>query len=61
MPAEGKPSLSPDETKIIGAWIAAGATTHIPEDAIRGFEHTSEERKVAPPLTADYRPPIEND
>jgi uncharacterized membrane protein len=56
MPAEGKPSLSPDEEKIIGVWITAGATTHIPEEAIQGLGQATEERKAAPPLTADYRP-----
>jgi uncharacterized membrane protein len=58
MPAEGKPSLSPAETKIIESWIAAGATIHIPEDATRGLSPTAEERKVAPPLTDDYRPQL---
>jgi uncharacterized membrane protein len=58
MPAEGKPSLSPAETKIIEGWIAAGATTHISEDATRGLSPSAEERKVAAPLTDDYRPQL---
>lgn len=58
MPAEGKPSLSPEETKIIEVWITAGATTHIPEEATRGLSQSAEESKVAKPLTADYRPQL---
>src|SRR5258708_21230444 len=57
MPAEGQPSLSPEETKIIEVWIAAGATTHIPEKATLGLPQ-SDEKKVALPLTADYRPQL---
>jgi len=56
MPAEGKPSLSPEETKIIEVWIAAGATIRIPEEATRGLPQSTEEKRVALPLTADYRP-----
>lgn len=56
MPAEGKPSLTPEETKIIEVWITAGATIRIPEEATRGLTQSTEEKKVAPPLTADYRP-----
>ena len=60
MPAEGKPSLSPEETKIIEVWIAAGATTHIQEEAALGLPQ-SHGKKVAPPLTADYRPQLQDD
>jgi len=56
MPAEGKPSLSPEETKIIEVWIAAGATIRIPEEATRGLPQSPDEKTVALPLTADYRP-----
>src|SRR5258708_38763225 len=55
MPAEGKPSLSPEETKIIEVWIAAGATNHIPEEETLGLPQ-SDEKKVELPLTAHYRP-----
>jgi uncharacterized membrane protein len=58
MPAEGKPWLSAAETKIIEVWIAAGATTHIPEEATQGLTQPTQEQKVAPPLTADYRPQL---
>ena len=57
MPAEGKPSLSPEETKIIEVWIAAGATTHISDEAGLGLPQ-SNEKKLALPLTADYRPQL---
>ena len=56
MPAEGKPSLSPEETKILEVWIAAGATIRIPEEATRGLPQSAEEKEAALPLTADYRP-----
>jgi uncharacterized membrane protein len=56
MPAEGKPSLSAAETKIIEVWIAAGATTRIAEAAMQGLPPSPEENTVSAPLTADYRP-----
>jgi hypothetical protein len=55
MPAEGKPRLSAAETKIIEVWIAAGATTQIPEAAMQGLP-SPEKVAVSQPLTADYRP-----
>ena len=58
MPAEGKPSLSSAEEKVIEVWIAAGATTHIPEEAARNLSQSTDEKKVAPPLTDDYRPQL---
>ena len=58
MPAEGKPSLSETEIKIIEVWIAAGATTHIAEEATVGLPQPAEEKRSAPPLTADYRPQL---
>jgi uncharacterized membrane protein len=58
MPAEGKPPLSAAETKILEVWIAAGATTHIVEEATRDLPPSTEQRKTSPPLTADYRPQL---
>jgi hypothetical protein len=56
MPAEGKPSLSAAEKKIIEVWIAGGATTQIAEAAMQGLPPSGEENTVSTPLTADYRP-----
>jgi hypothetical protein len=58
MPAEKKPALTAAETKIIEAWIAAGATTQIAEAAIQGLPPIHGENAVSPPLTADYRPQL---
>jgi uncharacterized membrane protein len=58
MPAEGKPALTAAETKIIEAWIAAGATTQIGEAAIQGLPPSPEENATSSPLTADYRPQL---
>jgi uncharacterized membrane protein len=58
MPAEGKPSLSAAEIKVIEVWIAAGATTHISEEATRGLPQPTEEKRAVQPLTADYRPQL---
>ena len=58
MPAEGKPPLSPAESKIIEVWIAAGATIHIAEEATRELPQSTDEKKVSEPLTADYRPQL---
>src|ERR1700756_5019254 len=37
MPAEGKPSLTEAEIKVIEVWITAGATTHVADEAARGL------------------------
>jgi uncharacterized membrane protein len=58
MPAEGKPALSPAETKIIEVWIAAGATIHLAEEATRELPQSVDEKKVSAPLTPDYRPQL---
>lgn len=58
MPAEGKPPLNAAETKIIEVWIAAGATIHVADEAAKNLPQSPEENKVAPPLTADYRPQL---
>jgi uncharacterized membrane protein len=60
MPAEGKPTLTAAETKIIEVWIAAGATTQIAEAAIQGLPPSppAEENAVSWPLTVDYRPQL---
>ena len=58
MPAERKPPLSATETKIIEAWITAGATTHIAESVIQGLPPSAEEKTISPPLTPDYRPQL---
>ena len=58
MPAEGKPALTAAETKIIEAWIAAGATTQIGEAAIQELPPSPDDRAVSLPLTADYRPQL---
>jgi uncharacterized membrane protein len=55
MPAEGKPALTEEETKLLEVWIAAGATTQIADSAIQGLPSPE---KAAPPLTADYRPQL---
>ena len=57
MPAEGKPPLTPAESKIIEAWIAAGATIRIADSEIQGLPSTGE-KPPSPPLTADYRPQL---
>src|ERR1700676_3988771 len=56
MPAEGKPALSAAETKIIELWIAAGATTRVAEQAIKGLPPSPGENAVSSPLAPDYRP-----
>ena len=58
MPAEGKPALTEAETKIIEAWIAAGATTNVSEAAISELPPSLETAKASPALTADYRPQL---
>lgn len=58
MPADGKPSLSAAETKIIEVWIAGGATIHIADEASKELPQSPEENKVAAPLTADYLPQL---
>ncbi len=58
MPAEGKPALTAEETKIIEVWITAGATTQIAEAAIQKLPPSPEEKTVSAPLTADYRPQV---
>ena len=55
MPAEGKPALSEIEVKTIETWIAAGATVQV-AGLIAPEPPQPIEKKLAEPLTEDYRP-----
>jgi Planctomycete cytochrome C len=57
MPAEGKPALTKDETKVLELWIAAGAPAQVDEKSLAGLPAV---RSVtAPePKVADYRPQL---
>jgi hypothetical protein len=53
MPAEGKPSLSAEETKLIQVWIAAGASATAPVDSIAGAPRLV---RASAPSAPDWRP-----
>ncbi len=57
MPAEGKPALTPDETKILELWITAGAPVQLDEKSLPGLprRHAAE---APQPKVADYRPQL---
>jgi len=57
MPAEGKPALTADETKVLELWIAAGAPVQVDEKTLASLPALL---PVAPaaPLVADYRPQL---
>jgi uncharacterized membrane protein len=56
MPAEGKPHLSAAEVKLIGLWIAAGASAALPRDAIAGAGAVAGPELPSAP---DYRPQLQ--
>ena len=56
MPAEGKPALTADETKVIEIWIKAGATPQVDQKLLAGLPASL---IAAPePKVADYRPKL---
>jgi cytochrome c/predicted membrane protein DUF2231 len=58
MPAEGKPALTADETKVLELWIGAGAPVNVNEKSLAGLPALH--RPEAPqPKVADYRPQLQ--
>jgi hypothetical protein len=57
MPAEGKPALTADETKVLELWITAGAPIQVDEKSLAGLPVLR--RVAAPqPKVPDYRPQL---
>jgi uncharacterized membrane protein len=55
MPAEGKPALTADETKVIEVWIKAGATVQVDEKLLAGLP-VLRSIDAPQPKVPDYRP-----
>jgi uncharacterized membrane protein len=58
MPTDGKPPLTASEIKVIGLWIASGASNTLPELEVRGAPPPPKPAPPALPLAKDYRPQL---
>ncbi|MCX6951091.1 MAG: hypothetical protein NTV51_02740 [Verrucomicrobia bacterium] len=56
MPADNKPPLTPDEVKVLAAWIAAGASKSAPLSSIKGAPAAAAPQAPATQLAPDWRP-----
>jgi uncharacterized membrane protein/mono/diheme cytochrome c family protein len=55
MPAEGKPSLTATEIKVIEFWIASGATEKLTAEKVKVAAPPEPVKIIIPPLAPDYR------
>jgi uncharacterized membrane protein len=58
MPTDGKPPLTASETKVIGLWIASGASNSLPAVEVRGAPPLPVPESSVMPLASDYRPQL---
>lgn len=56
MPADNKPPLTPDEIKVIAAWIAAGASDKTAATAVKDAPAAAAPKAPAPILAPDWHP-----